>query len=64
MTKETIGALFQISRKSSTMGTANERGTGLGLIICKDLIEKNGGKLSIESTPGKGSCFIFNLPCD
>lgn len=59
---ERIGALFQIAHSRSTPGTANEKGTGLGLLICKDLIEINGGSLSVDSTPGKGSRFTFTVP--
>jgi signal transduction histidine kinase len=46
----------------STNGTASESGTGLGLILCRDFLAKNGGKLLIESEPGKGSVFSFTLP--
>ena len=46
----------------STNGTAQENGTGLGLMLCKDFLQKNGGSLSISSTPGKGSTFSFTLP--
>jgi signal transduction histidine kinase len=46
----------------STNGTAQEQGTGLGLVLCKEFLEKNGGKLHIESMPGKGSVFSFTLP--
>ena len=46
----------------TTRGTANEQGTGLGLMLCKEFLEKNKGQLHIESTKGKGSIFSFTLP--
>jgi signal transduction histidine kinase len=46
----------------STNGTAKESGTGLGLMLCRDFLAKNGGSLLIESEPGKGSAFSFSLP--
>jgi signal transduction histidine kinase len=46
----------------STQGTAKERGTGLGLMLSRDFLSKNGGVLSIESEPGRGSVFSFTLP--
>lgn len=46
----------------STKGTASESGTGLGLMLCKEFLTKNGGQLFIESKPGKGSTFSFTLP--
>ncbi len=54
--------LFKISKNQSTLGTAKETGTGLGLIICKEFVEKNDGKLSVKSKKGEGSKFIFTLP--
>jgi signal transduction histidine kinase len=54
--------LFRIDVKTSRPGTAGEKGTGLGLVLCKDLIEKNGGSIWIESEEGKGSAFRFTLP--
>ena len=46
----------------STNGTNDERGTGLGLMLSKEFLEKNNGHLIIESEPGKGSTFSFTLP--
>jgi signal transduction histidine kinase len=61
MTNEVIQKLFRIDTKYSTQGTASEKGTGLGLILCKDFIEKNGGTIGVTSEPGKGSEFFFTL---
>ena len=54
--------LFQHNELHSTRGTRNEYGTGLGLTICKEFVEMNGGIIWIESEPGKGSKFKFTLP--
>jgi signal transduction histidine kinase/Tfp pilus assembly protein PilF len=59
---ETLKKLFTITEKVSEPGTANETGTGLGLILCKEFVENNNGKIWAESEPGKGSRFIFTLP--
>ncbi|MCX6168332.1 MAG: PAS domain S-box protein [Ignavibacteriales bacterium] len=57
-----IEKLFKIDKPFSTQGTKSESGTGLGLILCKDFIERNGGKIWVESEFGKGSKFSFTLP--
>lgn len=62
ISKEKISNLFFIEDHSTTFGTANEKGNGLGLGLSKDFIERNGGSITVESTPGKGSKFTFTLP--
>ncbi len=62
LTKENIENLFRIDQQSSTPGTDGESGTGLGLVLCKEMVERNNGKISVESEPGKGSSFTFILP--
>ncbi|MCK5136302.1 MAG: hybrid sensor histidine kinase/response regulator [Bacteroidales bacterium] len=60
--KENLGKLFSISKNYSTPGTSNERGTGLGLLLCKEFVEKNRGRIRIKSEPGEGSTFSFTIP--
>lgn len=62
MSQETIDKLFRIDVNVTTMGTSQERGTGLGLILCQEFLEKNNGKIRVESTEGVGSKFIFTIP--
>lgn len=62
MSPQVLNKLFRIDQKHSTKGTANEKGTGLGLILCKEFAEKNGGTISVESKEGQGSKFTFSLP--
>jgi PAS domain S-box-containing protein len=64
ISKERLGNLFKIDKGRSTPGTGNEHGSGLGLILCKDFIERHGSKIIVETEPGKGSTFSFLLPND
>ncbi len=57
-----IPKLFRIDVKFKQLGTAREKGTGLGLLLCKEFVEKHGGKLWIESEVGKGTTCRFTLP--
>ncbi len=62
MTEEVMKKLFSIDKNHTSIGTNNEKGTGLGLIICKEFVEKHGGKISVESLVGEGTSFKFTLP--
>jgi len=62
MDERTRDRLFRLDEMRSHPGTNNEKGTGLGLLICKELVEKNNGDISVESEPGQGSSFTFRLP--
>jgi len=62
MTQDKIDRIFQIDENYSTPGTQNEKGTGLGVIICKKFVEKHGGKIWVDSKVGIGSTFYFSLP--
>ncbi|HYW94336.1 MAG TPA: MASE3 domain-containing protein [Bacteroidales bacterium] len=58
---EKLTNLFDVAKVHSERGTANEKGTGLGLVLCKDFVNENGGIITVESNPGQGSTFIFTL---
>lgn len=62
MDEESRANLFGISPKSGRRGTDGERGSGLGLLLCKEFIERNGGAISVESAPEKGSTFTIMIP--
>jgi signal transduction histidine kinase len=57
-----LGDLFCMDKKCHTIGTAGEKGTGLGLLLCKDLMEKHHGKIIVKSEKGQGTTFIIHLP--
>ena len=61
MSKKKLGSLFHIETVSSSLGTKNEKGTGVGLILCKDFTQKQGGEIWAESELGKGSTFYLRL---
>ncbi len=61
MSEKTLSKLFRIEESFSIPGTADERGTGLGLIICKEFVEKNGGKIWAQSEEGVGTTFKISL---
>lgn len=62
MDAETVKDLFQPDKVKSSLGTGNEPGTGLGLLLCKEFIKMYNGQIWVESTPGNGSCFTFTIP--
>lgn len=62
MSQENIEKLFRLDTHVTTLGTSQEKGTGLGLILCKEFVENNDGRIWVESEQGKGSSFKFTLP--
>lgn len=62
ISQENLAKLFKNESHFTTRGTANEKGTGLGLLLCKEFAENNKGKISVESTLGEGTIFSFTIP--
>ena len=62
ISQEDIKNVFKIEVKNTNIGTANEQGSGLGLILCKDFVEKHGGEIWVKSEKNVGTEFIFTLP--
>ena len=57
-----IDSIFKIDQKTSTEGTEKEKGSGLGLLLCKEFVGRHGGKIWVKSRPGEGSLFTFTIP--
>jgi PAS domain S-box-containing protein len=62
MAADQVENLFRLDRLQSTRGTGGEAGTGLGLLLCKDFVERYGGTIAVDSAPGQGSTFRVRLP--
>jgi signal transduction histidine kinase len=62
MESEIMDKLFDLKTSFSTQGTDGEKGSGIGLMLTRDFVERNKGQLSVESTPGKGTTFKFSVP--
>jgi signal transduction histidine kinase len=62
MTQTQLANLFTIDERTSTPGTSSEPGAGLGLLICHELLNRNGSTLTATSQPGGGTCFTFSVP--
>lgn len=63
ISEEKLPDIFNIDSKKTLPGTRGEKGSGLGLVICRDFIQANGGTISVESKKGRGTVITFTLPC-
>jgi signal transduction histidine kinase/ligand-binding sensor domain-containing protein len=61
--EEKLIRIFEIDKVRSTGGTRGEKGSGLGLIICREFVQRNGGEITVKSHVGKGTTFTFTIPC-
>ena len=64
MSEEKVKKLFKIDEMVSSKGTEGEPSTGLGLLLCKEFVEKHGGRIWVDSEEGRGSTFTFSLPVE
>ncbi len=64
MSEDKISQLFSLEKVQSTLGTEKEKGTGLGILICRDFIEKMGGKIAVESKLNEGTTFYVDIPSE
>lgn len=64
MTPDRADRVFELGTDRSTLGTANEKGTGIGLLLCKEFIDKHGGHIVVTSKEEKGTTFTFSLPIE
>ena len=62
MSADHLEKIFNSDKGISTLGTRNESGTGLGLILCKNFVTLHGGKIQVESKPREGTTISFTLP--
>jgi signal transduction histidine kinase len=62
MDEQTLSSIFKSEEITSTYGTNNEKGSGLGLMLCKEFIERHNGKIWAESNSDEGSEFLISLP--
>jgi signal transduction histidine kinase len=62
MEKEFCQTLFSLRKPQSNPGTDKEQGTGLGLVLSREMVERHGGTIRVESTPEVGSTFTFSMP--
>ena len=61
-TQVNLDHIFRIDRQESTVGTENEKGSGLGLVLCKEFVQKNGGEIWAKSNLNEGTSFFFTIP--